>query len=83
MLNNAFCQPISVDTAPEGHFCDMCNKLAVHHLTAIGGVHHNQAGYFCQGCGEDFANAVELTLSNLPYGNPLREESTDMSHPRF
>lgn len=58
MSNQAFRRPISVDRAPQGHRCDWCNKLAVQQLTAIGGVHHNQAGFFCEQCGEEFALAV-------------------------
>ena len=58
MSNQAFRRPISVDRAPQGHRCDWCNKLAVQQLTAIGGVHHNQAGFFCEACGEEFAHAV-------------------------
>ena len=53
-----FHQPISVERAPEGHLCEWCSKLAAYRLTAIGGIHHNQAGLFCQGCGEEFARAV-------------------------
>jgi hypothetical protein len=63
MSNNAFRQPISIDRAPEGHLCDGCDKLAVHQLTAIGGVYHNQGGFFCQGCGEEFAHAVTKSMS--------------------
>ena len=58
MSKNAFHQPLAVDRAPQGHPCDWCNKLAVQQLTAIGGVHHNQAGFFCEECGEEFAHAV-------------------------
>ncbi len=65
MSNNAFRQPISVDRAPEGHLCDGCDKLAVHQLTAIGGLYHNQGGFFCQGCGEEFAHAVTKSMSRI------------------
>lgn len=65
MLDNAFRQPISVDRAPEGHLCERCNKLAIHHLTAIGGIHHNQGGFFCHGCGEEFARAVIRSMSRI------------------
>ena len=58
MSNNTFYQPISVERAPQGHRCEWCNRLAVQQLTAIGGVHHNQAGFFCEECGEEFAHAV-------------------------
>jgi len=62
MLNNTFCQPISVDSVPEGRRCDWCNKPAAHQLTAIGGPMHNQGGYFCQRCGEEFAHAVNRSM---------------------
>ena len=58
MSNNAFHRPIAVDRAPEGHLCEWCNKRALHQLTAIGGKYHNQGGYFCHSCGEEFALAV-------------------------
>ena len=60
MSNQTFRRPISVDRAPQGHRCDWCNKLAVQQLTAIGGVHHNQAGFFCEACGEEFTHVHEL-----------------------
>ena len=62
MSNNAFRQPISVDSVSEGHLCEWCNNLAVHQLTAIGGPLHNQGGYFCQRCGEAFARAVTRSM---------------------
>jgi len=65
MLDNAFRRPISVDRAPEGYLCDWCRKPAVHQLTAIGGIYHNQGGYFCHGCGEDFARAVVESMSSI------------------
>ncbi|HEX6481259.1 MAG TPA: hypothetical protein VF043_20660 [Ktedonobacteraceae bacterium] len=60
-----FDQPISVEMAPEGHLCEWCSTLAVYRLTAIGGIHHNQAGFFCQGCGEDFALAVCKSMGRI------------------
>ncbi len=65
MSNNAFCQPISVDRAPQGRRCEWCNQLAAHHLTAIGGTHHNQGGFFCYECGEAFAHAVTKPMRRL------------------
>lgn len=62
MSNHAYCQPISVDRAPQGHRCEWCNQLAVHHLIAIGGLHHNQAGFFCERCGEEFAHTVNTPM---------------------
>ena len=65
MLDNAFSQSISVDRAPEGHLCDWCCKLAVHQLTAIGGLYHNQGGFFCQECGDEFAHAVAEAMNSI------------------
>ena len=62
MVNHAFSQPISVDRAPQDHRCEWCSQLAVYQLTAIGGFHHNQAGFFCEECGEQFAHAVTTSL---------------------
>ena len=60
-----FHQPISVERAPEAHLCEWCSKLAVHQLTVIGGIHHNQGGFFCQGCGEEFARAVSKSMRRI------------------
>lgn len=60
-----FDQPISVESAPEGHLCEWCSTLAAYRLTAIGGIHHNQSGFFCQGCGEEFARAVSKSMRRI------------------
>lgn len=65
MPNYALQQPISVDWAPQGHRCEWCSKLAAYQLTAIGGTHHNQGGFFCQGCGEEFASAITKPMSGI------------------
>jgi hypothetical protein len=65
MLDNAFRRPISVDRAPEGHLCDWCCKPAVHQLTAIGGICHNQGGFFCPECAEEFAYAVAESMNRI------------------
>ncbi len=65
MLDYAFRLPISVDYAPEGHLCAWCGKPAVHQLTAIGGINHNEGGFFCQACSEEFARAVADSLSRV------------------
>ena len=65
MSNQAFCQPISVDRAPEGHRCDWCGKPAVHQLTAIGGICHNQGGFYCPECAEEFAHAVAELMNRI------------------
>ena len=74
MLNNTFCQPISVDSVPQGRLCEWCNKPAVHQLTAIGGPMHNQGGYFCHGCGEEFTQAV--TRSKTGASSPPKDSRT-------
>jgi len=84
MSNYAFCQPISVDRASEGHLCEWCNKIAVQQLTAIGGVHLNQAGWFCEECGDEFALAVTqsmrrnqkaITIALEPGMQPMLQET--------
>lgn len=58
MLVYNFRQPVSIDDAPRAHYCEWCGKPAVYQLTAIGGIHHNVEGMFCQECGEAFVRAV-------------------------
>ena len=65
MPSYAFYQPISLERAPQGHRCEWCNKLAAHQLIAIGGTHHNQAGFFCHECGEAFVHAVNRSTRKL------------------
>lgn len=65
MPSHAFCQPISVERAPLGRRCEWCNKPAAYHLTALGGIHHNQSGFFCLECGEEFTRAVSRPVSKL------------------
>ena len=65
MLDYAFRLPVSVDCAPEGHLCEWCGKPAVHQLTAIGGRNHNDGGFFCQACSEEFARTVADSLSRV------------------
>ncbi len=64
MLDHAFRLPISVDYAPEGRLCAWCGQPAVHQLTAIGGINHNEGGFFCQACSEEFARTVADSLSS-------------------
>ena len=60
-----FCRPFSCDGAPDGHRCEWCGEPAESHVTAIGGTHHNQGGFFCGSCSETFcaiiANALEAS----------------------
>lgn len=65
MLDLDFRQPVSIDTAPKAHCCEWCGQPAVYQLTALGGLHHNEAGCFCQACGEAFVRAVAETLNRV------------------
>jgi hypothetical protein len=58
MLNNEFGQSVTLDFAPEGSTCEWCGKPAVEQLTVIGGKRHNEGGYFCHACGEEFIQTV-------------------------
>jgi len=62
MLNNDFNGSIVRDFAPHGSLCEWCQKPAVQQLTAIGGPNHNEGGFFCSACGEEFVRAVAATL---------------------
>ena len=65
MLNDRydFRQPVSIDDAPDGEICEWCGKPAVYQLTALGGMHHNEEGFFCRRCSEAFVRAVASSLS--------------------
>jgi hypothetical protein len=65
MFENEFRQPISVDQAPTGSLCEWCGKPAVQQLTALGGRSHNDGGFFCRSCGEEFARTVADSLSRV------------------
>ena len=60
---NDFRQPVTIDIAPAGETCEWCGKPAVQQLTALGGMHHNDGGFFCRQCGEAFVRAVASSLS--------------------
>jgi hypothetical protein len=66
LCSHEFCRPFSFDGAPGGRRCEWCGEPAEKHVTAIGGTHHNQGGFFCCSCGETFcaiiANALEASL---------------------
>ncbi len=57
-----FRQPVSVDDAPEGSVCEWCGKPAIYQLVALGGIHHNDGGFFCARCSEAFVRAVASSL---------------------
>jgi hypothetical protein len=63
MFENEFRQPISVDQAPLGSLCEWCGKPAVQQLTPIGGQRHNDGGFFCRACGEEFVRTVADALN--------------------
>jgi hypothetical protein len=65
MFNHDFRQPVSLDDAPPSSRCEWCGKPAVYQLTALGGLHHNQAGCFCQACSEEFTRTVADSLSRV------------------
>ncbi|HLZ59968.1 MAG TPA: hypothetical protein VKR06_23720 [Ktedonosporobacter sp.] len=58
MKQSTFYQPISRDTAPPSRHCEWCGQPAVQQLTALGGLRHNQGGYFCLSCGKAFVRIV-------------------------
>jgi hypothetical protein len=58
MINNGFDSSIVTDFAPYGSLCEWCQQPAVQQLTVIGGIFHNESGYFCSLCGEEFARTV-------------------------
>jgi len=58
MLDNEFGQSVTMDFAPEESICEWCGKPAVEQLTVIGGIRHNEGGYFCHACGETFIQTV-------------------------
>lgn len=60
---NEFHQPVSVDDAPAGSVCEWCGKPAVRQLIAQGGKHHNEGGFFCAVCGEEFIRMLAGSLS--------------------
>lgn len=63
MSDNEFRQPVSIDFAPRGSVCEWCGKPAVEQLTAIGGKRHNEGGFFCRSCGDEFIHAVAESLT--------------------
>ncbi|HET9918221.1 MAG TPA: hypothetical protein VFQ30_00165 [Ktedonobacteraceae bacterium] len=62
MFENEFRQPVAIDFAPAGRLCEWCGKPAVEQLTVIGGKHHNEEGFFCRTCGDEFIRALAESL---------------------
>ncbi len=58
LCTHEFCRPFSRDGAPGGHRCEWCGELAESHVTAIGGTHHNQDGFFCRSCSMTFCAII-------------------------
>jgi hypothetical protein len=57
-VNNDFDSSIVTDFVPHGSLCEWCQKPTVQQLTVIGGIFHNESGFFCSFCGEKFACTV-------------------------
>lgn len=72
MLHTNFDNSIVTDFAPHGSLCQWCGKPAVQQLTALGGLRHNESGFFCSLCGEEFARAV----AGPPRDGAVSEAST-------
>jgi hypothetical protein len=64
MDTNEFSRSFATDFVPQGRLCEWCGKLAVRYIIALGGIHHNQAGYLCASCEETFLDS--LRDSNKP-----------------
>src|SRR5947209_8114030 len=62
MRHTDFNSAIVTDFAPSSSLCEWCQQPAVHQLTVIGGIFHNESGYFCSLCGEEFARTVAASL---------------------
>lgn len=73
MSYNEFRRPVSVDFAPRGSRCEWCGNPAESQLTAIGGVAHNEGGFFCRPCGEKFVEAVLNAANTSAASNTNRQ----------
>ena len=74
MINTSFDSPIVTDFAPRGSLCEWCQQPAVQQLTVIGGIFHNESGYFCSLCGEEFAHTVTASLHRGVAGVTIANE---------
>ncbi len=77
MLDNEFGQSVTMDFAPAGSVCEWCDKPAVERLTVIGGIRHNEGGYFCHACGEKFLQVVANPASKVPAASDERKAITE------
>jgi hypothetical protein len=65
MFENEFRQPLTVDQAPAGSLCEWCGQAAVQQLSATGGKFHNDSGFFCRSCGEEYARTIADSLNRV------------------
>lgn len=59
MSNNEFSRFVSIDFAPYESACEWCGRPAEEQLTAVGGIHHNEGGFFCRACSKEFILMVK------------------------
>jgi hypothetical protein len=64
VVMNEFSRSFATDLVPQGRLCEWCGKHAVCYIIALGGIHHNQAGYLCASCERVFLD--NLRGSNKP-----------------
>lgn len=77
MLHNEFDSPVVTDFAPHGSRCAWCGKPAIQQLTVIGGPNHNEGGFFCATCGEEFAHSVAEPLRDgAAAGTSINEQAS-------
>lgn len=65
MFENEFRRPVCIDIAPPGSVCEWCGKPAVYQLTAIGGRHHNEQGFFCSTCSVQYTCTMADSLNRV------------------
>ena len=73
MRTNEFSCSVSIDMVPRGSRCEWCGKPATQHITALGGLHHNQSALFCARCGLEF---VRMVLSELRSQNESKNNES-------
>ena len=76
MLNNEFNQPISYDFAPHGSVCEWCGKPAEQQITVIGGRFHNDGGFYCRQCGEEYVREVTNALKTTTQAETHTDQAT-------
>jgi hypothetical protein len=59
MSNNEFSRFVAIDFAPSDIVCEWCGRTAEEQLTAVGGIHHGEGGFFCRTCGKEFMLMVK------------------------